>query len=149
MGGFALPALPLRPARTSAITGEHLTAAKCEIDRVGSHPGDQADKSLVPDLPKLCRTFAFTDDDPPHVDVARSWHAEPLGYLAHPSPDLGDRKRLVVEPSDRADKPRVVPRRRCRHPEIVTAELCLMCATFVPALCRARSQADKRQRLWL
>jgi len=91
MGDLALPALPLRPARTSAITGEHLTAAKCEIDRVGSHAGDQADKGFVPDLPKLCRTFAFTDDDPPHVDIARSWHAEPLGDPAHPSPDLGDR----------------------------------------------------------
>lgn len=110
------------PSGAEAITGEHLLTAKCELDRIGSHPGDQAGQSLVPDLPQLRRPFAFADDDPTDMHVARPRHPDLLRCHAHSPPDLGDRKRLVVEPPDRTEKPSVVPRSARWHPEMVTAE---------------------------
>ena len=121
--------------------------------RIGRHPRDQADEGLVPDLSQLCRTFALADDDPPHVDVARSRHAEPLGCLAP------TRRQTSAIGSDSSSSRRIARRSRRSYlgadagiPTIVPARR--MSTGCVPALCRLRGRARRTpctadQRLWL
>jgi hypothetical protein len=83
---------------------------------------DQVADSLVSDLPQLGPARPLVLHDPPHVHVARTRDAKLLRAIPDAAADLGDRKRLVVEPPDRPEESLVVPWRGLRHPFIVAAD---------------------------